>query len=108
MFSLMLYLSCIAFFLKNSNDFIRELSLNSIIVATQPNSAYRGAFKLFTLTILPVGFLSFFPIEYVRTHSSIFFWLTLLGTSAFLGVACWLFKKGLARYESGNLFAYRN
>ncbi len=108
MFSLLLYLSCFAFFLRNSSDFIRELNLNAMIVVSQPNSAYQGAFKMFTLTLMPVAFFSFFPIEYIRTGLVQYGWLSLFGTVLFFGVACWMFQVGLSRYESGNIIAYRN
>jgi len=108
MFSLYLYLSCIAFFVRNSYDLIRELNLNAIIVATQPVAAYRGVFKMFTFTLLPVAFLSFLPVEYFRTGLWYYLWATILGTAVFFGIACWLFKLGLKRYESGNMIVYRH
>lgn len=107
MFSLLLYLACLAFFMKNADDFIKELNLNSIIVASQPNAAYQGAFKLFTLTILPVAFLSYFPIEYLRTAQWYYLGITAIGTFVFCGIACWIFKMGIKRYESGNLIGFR-
>jgi ABC-2 type transport system permease protein len=107
MFALLLYLSCIAFFMKNSSDFIKELNLNAIIVATQPNAAYSGAFKIFTFTILPVAFLSYFPVQYFRTGVWQYLLLTLAGTTVFFGVAYGLFKCGLKRYESGNMMFTR-
>lgn len=107
MFSLLLYLSCIAFFMRNASDFIKELNLNAIIVATQPNVAYSGVFKIFTFTILPVAFLSYFPVEYFRTGLWQYLLVTLVGTIAFFGVAYGLFKLGLKRYESGNIMFSR-
>lgn len=107
MFALLLYLSCIAFFMQNASDFIKELNLNAIIVATQPNAAYSGAFKIFTFTILPVAFLSYFPVEYFRTGLWYYLFITLAGTSIFFGVAYGLFKRGLKRYESGNMMFSR-
>lgn len=107
-FSLYLYLSCIAFFTRNSADFIRELLLNSVIVATQPNAAYRGAFKMFTFTVLPVAFLSYLPIEFLRTGHIPFLLYTLLGTLIFFGISIALFQFGLKRYESGNMLGLRN
>lgn len=107
MFALLLYLSCIAFFMRNASDFIKELNLNAIIVATQPNAAYSGAFKIFTLTILPVAFLSYFPVEYFRTGLWDYLLITLVGTGVFFGVAYGLFKCGLKRYESGNMMFTR-
>lgn len=107
MFSLLLYLSCIAFFMRNASDFIKELNLNAIIVATQPNAAYSGAFKIFTFTLLPVGFLSYFPVEYFRTGLLHYLFITLVGTGVFFGVAYVLFNCGLKRYESANMMFTR-
>ena len=107
MFALILYLSCIAFFMRNASDFIKELNLNAIIVATQPNAAYSGAFKIFTSTIVPVALLSYFPVEYFRTGFYYYWWITLVGTGVFFGMACGLFKWGLKHYESGNMMFTR-
>lgn len=106
-FALLLYLSCIAFFLKDSFDFIRELNLNAIIVASQPNIAYRGLLKMLTFTILPVAFLSFFPIEYLRTGLWKYLLFSALGTAVFFATAYGIFNLGLKRYESGNMIAFR-
>jgi ABC-2 type transport system permease protein len=107
-FSLFLYLSCIAFFLKDSYDLIRELNLNAIIVASQPNVAYRGLLKMLTFTILPVVFLSFFPIEFLRTGLWKYLFFSAIGTIGFFLVAYGLFHLGLKRYESGNILAFRH
>ncbi|MDB6096405.1 MAG: hypothetical protein JWM09_683 [Francisellaceae bacterium] len=107
MFSLLLYLGCIAFCLKNSTEFIQELNLNSIITATQPNASYKGAFKWLTFTILPVGFLSFFPIEYLRTGLNKYLFITILGNLLFFLIANIIFRLGLKHYESNNNITFR-
>lgn len=106
-FSFYLYLSSLAFFITNSTNFIRELYQNANIVATQPNSAYRGLFRIFTLTLLPTAFISFFPIEYFRTGLLQYLFLTALGTGIFFSTACWIFYCGLKRYESGSNIVLR-
>lgn len=107
MCALLIYLSCIAFFMRNSYEFIRELNINANIVASQPNAAYRGILKMITLTILPVAFLSYFPVEHLRTGLWYYLVISMLGTAIFFWFACKLFKIGLKRYESGNMIAYR-
>lgn len=107
MFSLMLYLSCLSFYIRNSKDFIRELSLNAFIIATNPNSAYKGFFKIITCTILPLAYLSFFPIEYVRTGNIYYFLITCCGTILFFVIACFIFWNGVKKYESGNVISIR-
>lgn len=106
-FALHLYIACLAFYMNNSHEFIRELSLNVVIISTQPNSAYYGILKIFTFTLLPVAFLSFLPIEFFRTGLIHYFLLSITGTFGFFAFACWLFHAGLKRYESGNMSFFR-
>ncbi len=91
----------------NSADFIRELAMNAIVVSSQPNAAYSGVFKMFTFTALPVAFLSYLPIEYIRTGITHYLWISCLGTILFFILACMLFYLGLKRYESGNILSIR-
>jgi ABC-type uncharacterized transport system permease subunit len=93
--------------MTNANGFVRELYQNANILATQPNSAYRGFLRIVTLTVLPVSYLSFFPIEFLRTHSMAHFLSAFLGTLLFFALACWFFYRGIARYESNNIFSYK-
>jgi len=106
-FSLYLYLSSIRFFVPNGTNFVRELYQNANIVATQPNSAYRGLFKIFTMTLLPTAFISFYPIEFLRTGLLENLLFATLGTFAFFAGAQFLFKLGLKYYESGNNIVHR-
>jgi ABC-2 type transport system permease protein len=102
-FALYLYLGCISLYIKNSSEFIRELYRNSIIIASQPNSSYTGFLKILTITVLPVAFLSFFPVEFVKHSSYKYFFISYLGAIGFLYTSCIIFYNGIKRYESGNL-----
>jgi len=102
-FALYLYIGSLIFFIKNSSELIKELYRNAIIIATQPNSAYSGLLKCLTLTILPVGFLSFFPVTFAKTSDYLYLFISYAGTLAFLALSCALFYHGLKRYESGHL-----
>jgi ABC-2 type transport system permease protein len=106
-FSLHVYVGSLSFFLKNSQGLLVELYRNANTLATQPNSAYGRFLKILTLTVLPVAYLSFFPVEFLRTHLLFYIILSYLGTLGFFGIACWLFYKGLSHYESGSTFSYR-
>lgn len=106
-FSLYLFLGSWSFFLKNSNSFIKEVYQNTLLLATQPNSAYKGVIKLITLTILPVGYMSFFPVEYLLSKSIYYFIYSTLGTTLFLILSYGFFFIGLKKYESGSSFIDR-
>ncbi|MBN2478935.1 MAG: ABC-2 family transporter protein [Parachlamydiales bacterium] len=106
-FSLYLYLSSIGFFIKNSQGFVRELYQNANVIISQPSSAYRGFFKIFTLTILPTAYLNFFPVEFLINHHIKDIFLAYLGSLLFLALACLFFYKGLKRYESSSIISYK-
>jgi len=103
MFALYLYIGSLIFFIKNSSELIKELYRNAIIIATQPNAAYNGLLKSLTLTILPVGFLSFFPVNFTKTSDYLYLVISYAGTLSFLAISWMLFYQGLKRYESGHL-----
>lgn len=106
-FSFFLYLSSISFFIKNANGLIQELYRTVMMVAMQPNSAYKGIFNLIIRTILPVAFLSFFPIEFVKNNHYSYLLLSYSFSIVFLLMCARIFALGIQRYESGNLLATR-
>lgn len=107
LFALYLYLSSLAFFINDAQDFIKELIQNALIMAGQPMAAYHGVLKMLTFSLLPVAFMSYFPIEFIRTGLWRNLCFSVLGTFIFFMVACRLFYSGLKRYESGNLLIFR-
>jgi ABC-2 type transport system permease protein len=107
-FALYLYINALRFFIPNSNSLVQELLTSASIVTSQPNSAYRGMFKVFTMTLLPAAFISFFPVELLRTGLFEHWLWTALGTIGFFLGARALFYKGLKRYESGNYVVIRH
>jgi ABC-2 type transport system permease protein len=105
--SLHLYLSSFRFFIPNGTNFVRELFQNATIITTQPSAGFKGLFKIFTMTILPTAFLTFFPIEFLRTYNPEHLLYAIVGTFIFFALAHGVFFLGLKRYESGNVFMMR-
>lgn len=103
MYTLHMYLGSLCFFIQNSSSFIKELVQNACIIATQPNSAFTGFIRILTLTVLPVAFLSYFPIEYLRTNTRENAVYAFLGTFLFFILASFVFQRGVKRYESSSL-----
>jgi ABC-2 type transport system permease protein len=72
-----------------------------------PDSIYRREVKLIMYTLLPAGFIIFMPIKLLSAFS----WnglLILMAVDAFYVTAAYLFfRKGLEKYESGNLISAR-
>ncbi|MCP3659444.1 MAG: hypothetical protein GY830_03650 [Bacteroidetes bacterium] len=101
-FSLYLYLSCIAFFIKNAESIVMGLRGICFIASGQPNSGYSGFLKFITCSILPVAFWSFFPVEFIRTGNLKFLIITFLGTFSLLFVTIIIFNLGIRRYKIQN------
>ncbi len=99
--SLYLYISCIAFFIKNAENIVMGLRGMCFIASGQPNSGYDGFLKFITCTILPVAYWSFFPVEFIRTMNLKFLGISFLGTISLLIAAVLIFNFGLKRYKSG-------
>ncbi|HEY7124498.1 MAG TPA: ABC-2 family transporter protein [Ktedonobacterales bacterium] len=95
-------LGSLAFWLGNSEGLAQQLMGALISFSTYPTPVFHGAVKLLLFTVIPAGFISYFPVELLRE----FRWPLLAGLLAFtLGIAslAWLvFYRGLRRYESGN------
>ncbi|HLW00527.1 MAG TPA: ABC-2 family transporter protein [Ktedonobacterales bacterium] len=95
-------LGSLAFWLGNSEGLSQQLMGALISFSTYPTAIFHGAVKLLLFTVLPAGFISYFPVELLRS----FRWPLLGALFAFtVGIAAlaWaVFHLGLRRYESGN------
>lgn len=97
----------LTFFMGNSTtiaNMVLEFLLN---FSLYPDSIYRREIKLIMYTLLPAGFIIFMPIRLLSAFS----WyglLILLAVDVLYVVAAYLFfRKGLEKYESGNLISAR-
>lgn len=69
-----------------------------------PVNIYSGLMQVFMFTILPAGVLGYLPVEVVKRFSWGMLFALVGATSIFVALACFIFYRGLRRYESGNLF----
>lgn len=99
---------CLAFWLKDADGIVRILFEYLISFATFPQTVYTGFLKVVMFTILPAGFIGLLPVELLKDFQWIDFVLLLLATVTFSIAAIFTFKRGLRRYESGNLVGFRS
>ncbi len=97
----------LTFFIGNSSS-ISQMVLEFLLnFSFYPDSIYRQEIKLVMYTLLPAGFIVFMPIRLL----TVFSWyglLILLAIDAAYVIAAYLFfKKGIEKYESGNLISAR-
>ncbi len=100
--ALMIIVHSAAFWLGHA-DVLAQQALNAVLTFSMyPITMFDGAAKFLLFTIFPAAFIGAVPTGFVREFS----WLTLgqmlLVTLLFLGMALFVFHRGLARYESGS------
>jgi ABC-2 type transport system permease protein len=97
----------LTFFIGNSSTISRLVLEFLLNFSLYPDSIYRRGIRYVMYTLLPAGFMIFMPIKLM----SVFSWYGLLELLAFDSVyvvlAYLFFRKGLSRYESGNLISTR-
>ncbi|AIK96612.1 ABC transporter permease [Candidatus Odyssella acanthamoebae] len=93
----------LSFWFKNLNRLVQDLFNITVVLSTNPNCIYKGFLKLLILSLLPVGLISYYPIDYFLTRSMTSLLVVVCGTSLLLAVSSFIFYKGLRRYESGSL-----
>lgn len=93
----------LTFFIGNSSRISRLVMEFLINFSIYPDSIYRRSIKVLMYTLLPAGFVVFVPFRLL----SVFSWYGLLGLLAidavYIGLSYLFFKRGLEKYESGNL-----
>lgn len=95
----------LSFFIGNASSFADEWRYAVITFATYPPALFQGVVKLLLFTIIPAGFVSYLPVEALRSLSLMYALGALLGALAVLAVSVAVFHIGLRRYESGNLMS---
>lgn len=93
----------LAFFLGNAEAAASQANMALVHFSTYPGSIFRGWVKVLLLTAVPAGFVGHVPVELLREFDLLKLALLLGFTAALWTVALLVFRRGLKRYESGNL-----
>lgn len=97
----------LAFWLGAINSLAREFSDFLIMFSGNPQTIYTGFLRVLLFTILPAGFIGYLPVEAIRALAPGKLAGALAGAAIYGALALWTFRRGLARYESGNRFGVR-
>lgn len=99
---------CLAFWLRDAEGVVRILFEYLISFATFPQTVYTGFLKVMMFTVLPAGFIGLLPVELLKEFHWLDLILLVLATAVFSVTAIITFRRGLRRYESGNLVGFRS
>lgn len=98
----------LVFYIGNAETVASQFMNMVLHFATYPTPIFDNTVKILLFTLLPAGFLSTLPVELVREFHLAGF-LELLGAALLLlAAAVFVFRRGLRRYESGNLMVMRS
>jgi ABC-2 type transport system permease protein len=95
----------LSFFLGDATTLSDQWRDTVITFATYPPPLFDGGVKVLLFTLVPAGFVSYIPVEALRTMSG---WTVLeafAGALIVLAAGVGIFYRGLRRYESGNLIS---
>ena len=102
-----LFFASFGFWLKQFYASAEEIYFNYNLMASRPAPIFTGVFKIISLTLIPIGFITHIPIEFIMTHQFKFLAFSMIGTVAYAVFAIAFFHHGLKYYESGNRFGVR-
>lgn len=95
----------LTFYMGNA-DGIADLFLQFILnFTTYPEGVFNNIVKFIMYTVLPAGFIAFIPLTLIKSFSLKAFIILLVATVIWVNLAFLIFKRGLKRYESGNLIS---
>jgi len=93
----------ITFFAGSFEDAAEQMWHVLLGFTLYPQTAFHGALKIIMFTILPAFFIATLPVQLVRDFNPLLFLGLLLFWLATFILMIFIFKKGLKKYESGNL-----
>jgi ABC-2 type transport system permease protein len=106
-FDFLVILQSLSFWLGDIEDVAKRIIYMLIGFMFYPQSIFSGFLKIIMMTIMPAFFVVTVPLSLLTEFS--WCYLAILLASVMVGTAgaLWIFNKGLARYESGNLMTTR-
>lgn len=98
----------LVFYVGNAETLSGQFISTMLHFATYPAPIFDSGVKMILFTLIPAGFISKLPVELVREFHWMGFLQLLGGAILFLTLAIIIFRRGLRRYESGNLIMMRS
>jgi ABC-2 type transport system permease protein len=92
----------LAFWLGNIEQLARQFVEFVITFSVYPQTIFPLYFKIFLLTVIPAGLISYIPVEILKRHVPLWSLAVAGAALCFAVLAQTIFRLGLRRYESGN------
>lgn len=96
-----------AFFFGEFEETAERLFVSLLLMGLYPETAFSGVLKMLSFTVLPALFIAWIPVRLLESFNWTQVGYMLLFFAGSFALAVFIFKKGLRRYESGNLINVR-
>ena len=106
-FNFIILTQSIAFFVGNFEEAAEQLFSGVLAFAIYPQNYFHGSLKLIMMTILPAFFIVTLPMTIIIQFQWHLLGLLFIAFIISSLLAQFIFKKGLQKYESGNLITIR-
>ncbi len=100
-------LGSLSFYMGSSVEIANQGLMGVLSIASYPFIVFEGYTRLILLTLIPAGFITGIPVELLKHFSWNWFLLMVFFAIVLWVIALVMFKKGVKRYESGNLINVR-
>jgi len=100
-------LGSLSFYFGSSVEIADRGLMGVLTFASYPFSAFSGFTRFILLTIIPAGFITGIPVELLKFFDWKWFIILVVFAILIFGISLIIFKKGVKKYESGNLISVR-
>ncbi|MEK4503584.1 ABC transporter permease [Bacillus sp. FSL R12-0069] len=98
----------LAFWIGKANIIQQQVNNALLTFALYPQTIYKGFSKFIIFTIMPAGIIGFIPVELIKEFDLTKL-LSLIGFCIFIAyISTSIFRLGLKKYESNNIFTFRD
>lgn len=97
----------LSFYMGNASALSDQWRMAMLTFSTYPGTLFDGAIKLLLYSFIPAGFVTYLPVEALRSLSWVHAIGSVMGSVTILRIGIGVFYHGLRRYESGNLINMR-
>ncbi len=105
--SMLIIAHSFTFRMGNSSNIANAVLEFLISFSIYPEDIFKGYIKFIIYSVLPAGFITFFPLRIMNEFKPVMLLALLLINTAYFITAFIIFYRGLKKYESGNLITTR-
>ena len=101
--SVLIFANSLTFYMGNSQGISSLFVEFMITFSIYPEGIYKGFTKFIIYTFLPAAFISLIPVRLIKYFSWDWFLLLIVVVAGWVIFTYYFFRRGLKKYESGNL-----